>query len=124
MSDFADHAAVALTLAATREQARELTIIADRDRIAHDLHDHVIQRLFAVGMNLQGTIARSRSPEIIKRLNRDVDDLQTPSKRFATRSLPCTPPEPRATFVNRCTTPSPNSPTTATSKRQCACLDR
>ncbi|WP_243070570.1 GAF domain-containing protein [Candidatus Mycolicibacterium alkanivorans] len=59
MSDFADHAAVALTLAATREQARELTIIADRDRIAHDLHDHVIQRLFAVGMNLQGTIARS-----------------------------------------------------------------
>lgn len=59
MSDFADHAAVALTLAATREQARELTIIADRDRIAHDLHDHVIQRLFAVGMNLRGTIARS-----------------------------------------------------------------
>jgi signal transduction histidine kinase len=77
MSDFADHAAVALTLAEGREQARELSIIADRDRIAHDLHDHVIQRLFAVGMNLQSTIARSKSPEITERLTRDVDDLQT-----------------------------------------------
>jgi len=77
MSDFADHAAVALSLAVSREQARELTIIADRDRIAHDLHDHVIQRLFAAGMDLQGTIARSRSPEVTKRLHRTVDDLQT-----------------------------------------------
>jgi signal transduction histidine kinase len=77
MSDFADHAAVALTLAVSREQSRELTIIADRDRIAHDLHDHVIQRLFAAGMDLQGTIARSRSPEVTKRLSRTVDDLQT-----------------------------------------------
>ena len=76
MSDFADHAAVALTLTVSREQARELTIIADRERIAHDLHDHVIQRLFAAGMDLQGTIARSRSPEINKRLDRTVNDLQ------------------------------------------------
>lgn len=77
MSDFAHHAAVALTLNIGRERARELTIIADRERIAHDLHDHVIQRLFAVGMHLQGSITRSRSPEITKRLNQDVDDLQT-----------------------------------------------
>jgi signal transduction histidine kinase len=77
MSDFADHAAVALSLAVSRERARELTIIADRERIAHDLHDHVIQRLFAAGMNLQGTIARSRSPEVTKRLLHTVDDLQT-----------------------------------------------
>ncbi len=76
LSDFADHAAVALTLAVGRERTRELTIIADRDRIAHDLHDHVIQRLFAAGMDLQGTIARSRSPEVVKRLNRTVNDLQ------------------------------------------------
>lgn len=76
MSDFADHAAVALTVADSRERARELTIIADRDRIAHDLHDHVIQRLFAAGMDLQGTIARSRSPKVIERLRRTVDDLQ------------------------------------------------
>jgi signal transduction histidine kinase len=77
MNDFADHAAVALTLAGALAHARELTVLADRERIAHDLHDHVIQRLFAVGMDLQGTIARSRSSEITDRLNRTVTDLQT-----------------------------------------------
>lgn len=76
VSDFADHAAVALRLAESREQARELSLIVDRERIAHDLHDHVIQRLFAAGMDLQGTIARTRSPEITKRLHRTVNDLQ------------------------------------------------
>jgi signal transduction histidine kinase len=77
MSDFADHAAMALTLAASREQAREVSILADRERIAHDLHDHVIQKLFAAGMDLQGSIARARSPELEARLSRTVDDLQT-----------------------------------------------
>ena len=76
VSDFADHAAVALVLAESQQQARELSVISDRERIAHDLHDHVIQRLFAAGMNLQGTIARSRSPEISQRLSHIVDDLQ------------------------------------------------
>jgi signal transduction histidine kinase len=84
MSDFADHAAVAITLSESRERAREGTIIADRDRIAHDLHDHVIQRLFAVGMHLQGSIARSRSPEITQRLTCDVDDLQTTIEEIRT----------------------------------------
>lgn len=76
VSDFADHASVALKLSASREQARELALIADRERIAHDLHDHVIQRLFATGMDLQSTITRSRSTDINNRLMRNVDDLQ------------------------------------------------
>ena len=76
VSDFAGHAAMALTLSNARERQRELTVLADRERIAHDLHDHVIQRLFAAGMDLQGTIARSRSPEVVERLSRTVDDLQ------------------------------------------------
>lgn len=77
VSDFATHAAIALVLASAREDARQLTILAERERIAHDLHDHVIQRLFAAGMNLQGTLARARSPEVADRLNRTLDDLQT-----------------------------------------------
>jgi signal transduction histidine kinase len=76
-SDFAGHAAMALTLSNARERQHELDVLADRDRIAHDLHDHVIQRLFAAGMDLQGTIARARSPEVVERLTRTVDDLQT-----------------------------------------------
>ena len=77
VSDFATHAAIALALAAGRENARQLTILAERERIAHDLHDHVIQRIFAAGMDLQGTLARARSPEVADRLNRTLDDLQT-----------------------------------------------
>ncbi|SPM32246.1 histidine kinase [Mycobacterium rhizamassiliense] len=76
VSDFASHAAIALMLASGREHARQLTVVAERERIAHDLHDHVIQRLFAAGMNLQGTVARVRSPEVSERLNRTLDDLQ------------------------------------------------
>jgi len=77
VSDFATHAAIALVLASARDDARRLTILAERERIAHDLHDHVIQRLFAAGMDLQGTLARARSPEVAERLNRTLDDLQT-----------------------------------------------
>lgn len=77
VSDFATHAAIALVLASARDDARRLTILGERERIAHDLHDHVIQRLFAAGMDLQGTLARARSPEVAERLNRTLDDLQT-----------------------------------------------
>lgn len=75
--DFARHAAIAVTLASSRARERELTVLADRERIAHDLHDHVIQRLFAAGLDVQGTIARSRSPEVNDRLARTVDELQS-----------------------------------------------
>jgi signal transduction histidine kinase len=76
MATFADQAALAWQLATTQRQMRELSILTDRDRIARDLHDHVIQRLFAVGLALQGTIPRARSPEVQQRLSDSVDDLQ------------------------------------------------
>jgi signal transduction histidine kinase len=100
MGDFADHAAIALTLSAAREHARELSLLADRERIAHDLHDHVIQRLFAAGMDLQGTIARSRSPDITNRLSRTLDSLQNTiddirATIFKLKSTPNLGPGPR-----------------------------
>jgi two-component system sensor histidine kinase DevS len=55
---------------------RELDVLTDRDRIARDLHDHVIQRLFAAGLALQGTIPRSRNPAVQQRLSSVIDDLQ------------------------------------------------
>ncbi|HKP44893.1 GAF domain-containing sensor histidine kinase [Mycobacterium sp.] len=76
MAAFADQAALAWQLASTQRQMRELSILTDRDRIARDLHDHVIQRLFAVGLALQGTIPRARLPEVQQRLTECVDDLQ------------------------------------------------
>lgn len=75
MSGFADQAAVALQLANTQRRMRELDVLTDRDRIARDLHDHVIQRLFAVGLSLQSTLQRAKSPEVRDRLGHTVDDL-------------------------------------------------
>ena len=77
MAAFADQAALAWQLATSQRMARELDVLADRDRIARDLHDHVIQRLFAVGLALQGTIPRARAPEVQQRLSEYVDDLQS-----------------------------------------------
>jgi signal transduction histidine kinase len=93
ISDFADHAAVALRLSESREQARQLSMIGDRERIAHDLHDHVIQRLFAAGMDLQGTVARSRSPEVTKRLNHTIDELQATIDEIRNRIFALRSPE-------------------------------
>lgn len=102
VSDFATHAAIALMLASGREHARQLTIVAERERIAHDLHDHVIQRLFAAGMNLQGTVARVRSPEVSERLNRTLDDLQAIIEEIRTTIFQLTSPlETDGGFRNR-----------------------
>lgn len=73
---FADQAALAWQLASSQRQVQELEILSDRERIARDLHDHVIQRLFAVGLSLQGTIPRARSADVQQRLTDSVDDLQ------------------------------------------------
>jgi len=76
MAAFADQATLAWQLANTQRRMHELDVIADRDRIARDLHDHVIQRLFAVGLSLQGTIPQARSAEVQSRLADTVDELQ------------------------------------------------
>lgn len=76
VGDFASQAALALALATNSETTRELSVLADRERIAHDLHDYVIQRLFAIGLDVQGTIARTRSPDLVARLNGTIDNLQ------------------------------------------------
>ncbi len=73
---FVAQATLAWELASTQHRMRELSILTERDRIARDLHDHVIQRLFAVGLSLQGTIARARSDEVQQRVSASVDDLQ------------------------------------------------
>jgi signal transduction histidine kinase len=76
MAAFADQATLAWQLATSQRRMRELDVLTDRDRIARDLHDHVIQRLFAVGLTLQGTIPRARPTEVQQRLSNCVDELQ------------------------------------------------
>ncbi|WP_157119560.1 sensor histidine kinase [Nocardia xishanensis] len=73
---FANQAALALHLSDTQRRMRELDVLSDRDRIARGLHDQVIQRLFAVGLSLQGTLQRARVPEVKSRLTETIDDIQ------------------------------------------------
>lgn len=73
-SVFVASAAVALSLGNARREVEELRLSADHERIARDLHDTVIQRLFAVGMGLQG-VRRMAPPQVSERIDQAVDDL-------------------------------------------------
>jgi signal transduction histidine kinase len=75
LSTFAGQAALALERARAQEERELLVVLEDRERIARDLHDVVIQRLFATGMQLQGAIPQLARPEAVKRINAAVDDL-------------------------------------------------
>jgi signal transduction histidine kinase len=75
-SNFAGQAALALELAEASARAHEVDVIADRERIARDLHDHVIQRIFAEGMALQATLQRVRAPDVRDRLTHSINSLQ------------------------------------------------
>jgi signal transduction histidine kinase len=75
VSSFADQAALALQRAEGQAARRELALLADRDRIARDLHDQVIQRLFAIGLAMQGTHRLTKSPVAAARLTQHIDEL-------------------------------------------------
>jgi signal transduction histidine kinase len=74
-STFANHATVALELAAARADQQVIARLEDRNRIARDLHDHVIQRLFAIGLTVQSVASGSRPDQVEARLNGVVTDL-------------------------------------------------
>ena len=85
---FAEQAALALELEEKQRTQREVAVLADRDRIARDLHDHVIQRLFAVGLTLQGSLrrlghdpagggVREQVEQAVGELDRTVRDIRT-----------------------------------------------
>jgi signal transduction histidine kinase len=81
---FAGQAAVALELARQRRQTERLRLYEDRDRIARDLHDLVIQRLFASGLQLQGALRLMEPPAVSERVHRVVDDLDETIREIRT----------------------------------------
>jgi len=72
---FAGQGALAMEMADQRQDAEQLTLLRDHERIARDLHDLAIQRLFATGMTLQSALRFVDHPEASERLFRAVDDL-------------------------------------------------
>lgn len=77
-------AGVAVENARLHARVSDLLLLEDRERIARDLHDTVIQRLFAAGLSLQGTAARIDDPEVADRLARTVDDLDETVRHIRT----------------------------------------
>jgi signal transduction histidine kinase len=75
ISSFADETALALDLAARQQVARRLDVFEDRDRIARDLHDHVIQRVFAAGLSLQSVLPQIHDAETADRVRSAVGQL-------------------------------------------------
>jgi signal transduction histidine kinase len=72
---FADQASVAMEYVRAQADLRRLGLMEERERIAKELHDGIIQSLFAVGMNLQGTALMSSSPETSARVEGAVGEL-------------------------------------------------
>ncbi|OLZ63174.1 histidine kinase [Streptomyces sp. IMTB 2501] len=76
VTGFGNQAALALDVAEHRRDTERMLVLNDRDRIARDLHDLVIQRLFAGALSLQSTLGRvSDRPQVSERIQRVVDDL-------------------------------------------------
>jgi two-component system, NarL family, sensor histidine kinase DevS len=74
---FANHAAIAIELVDARAAAERLSVLEDRERIARDLHDHVIQRIFAAGLSLHSLGRQLPDAAARDRLDRVVDDLDS-----------------------------------------------
>lgn len=70
-------AGVAIDNARLHDRVREVAVIEDRERIARDLHDTVIQRLYATGLSLSATLRFASKPEVVERLNAAIADLDT-----------------------------------------------
>jgi signal transduction histidine kinase len=80
---FGAQASVAWTYERAQTDLQRLQLVEDRERIGRDLHDTVIQRLFATGLSLQASVRRCDDrPEVVERLERAVDDIDETIKEI------------------------------------------
>jgi signal transduction histidine kinase len=80
LAALAQQMGLALVAARGQQDRSRLALLEDRDRIARDMHDHVIQRLFATGLSLQSTSRLAEHPSVRGRLNEAVDNLDAAIK--------------------------------------------
>ncbi|MEW1658343.1 MULTISPECIES: GAF domain-containing protein [unclassified Streptomyces] len=83
-TQFAAQAALALVLADAQRDRERLAVYEDRDRIARDLHDLVIQRLFATGMMLESAQRRTEVPAVAQRVGKAIDELDVTIQEIRT----------------------------------------
>jgi GAF domain-containing protein len=83
-ASFANQACVAIELAEARAEQQRVAVFDERDRITADLHDHVVQRLFAAGLSLQGTVSGLGSNPAADRILGTIDELDTTIRQIRT----------------------------------------
>ncbi|WP_435840736.1 GAF domain-containing protein [Streptomyces cinnamoneus] len=83
-AQFAAQAALALVLAEAQRDRERLAVFEDRDRIARDLHDLVIQRLFATGLLLESAQRLAVVPEVSTKVGQAVDELDVTIQEIRT----------------------------------------
>lgn len=83
-ADFAGRISVAIQLASARADQQRVLLFEDRGRIARDLHDHVIQQLFATGLELQNAAGSLAPGPIADRVSRSIDTLDSTIARIRT----------------------------------------
>ncbi|MFJ2234077.1 GAF domain-containing protein [Streptomyces sp. NPDC087859] len=100
---FASQAALALVLADAQHSRELLAVFEDRDRIARDLHDLVVQRLFATGMMLESAQRRSGAGDVHETLGKAVDELRSTVQEVRTTifALQQPPADAPTTFRGR-----------------------
>ncbi|WIY00438.1 GAF domain-containing protein [Amycolatopsis mongoliensis] len=74
---FAGQASVAIELADARAEQQRNELYDERDRIAAELHNQVVQRLYAIGLSLQTTAGAARSEVVARRVRTAIADLDT-----------------------------------------------
>ncbi|MFC4533421.1 GAF domain-containing protein [Sphaerisporangium dianthi] len=117
LHSFAGQASLALELAEARADAERLLLLEDRDRIAKDLHDVVIQRLFGVAMTLMGAVRLVDRPEASDRVRHAIEELDGTIRRirstiFALQSPPApgmAPPGARLAWRHACPPRAPET---------------
>jgi signal transduction histidine kinase len=91
---FANQASVALELAEARRDQQRVLLLEDRARIARDLHDHVIQQIFAAGLVIQATASSVHDPASVTALQETVDHLDDAIKQIRVSVFQLQPPVP------------------------------
>ena len=84
LARFCEQASLALELAEARAAQSRTAVLEDRDRIARDLHDRVIQRLFGAGMGIQSLAGSLTNPAVRLRLDTAVDEIDLAIKELRT----------------------------------------
>jgi signal transduction histidine kinase len=84
LRQFASQASVVIDYGQTREDLHRLSLLEDQERIARDLHDRVIQRLFATGLSLQGATRLIREDEARRRVEAAVEELDNTVRHIRT----------------------------------------